>query len=247
MSRHGKDLDRLADLEDERRFLLTSLADLDREFQAGDVDEADYQVLKDGYTARAAAVIREIESGRDEVIVPRRPIRWGRAAVITVIVIGLGVGAGWAVSQSSGQETPSGSGMVDPNDKVGTLLAEARQLQPIEAIKKFGEVLKLEPGNVEALTYSGWYARLIAVQQQAGVGKDALLDAAEDKLKQAAAADPNYPDAQCFLAILLFRDRQDATGAKVHLDQCQASNPPAMVKGMISSLAAEVDLALAGS
>lgn len=246
MSKHGRELDRLAELEDERRFLLTSLADLDREFQAGDVDETDYRVLKDGYTARAAAVIREIESGRETVMVPRKPIRWGRVVVVTVAVIGIGVGSGWLVAHYSGQDTPTDTATVDPNDKVGTLLAEARQLQPIEAIKKFGEVLKLEPGNVEALTYSGWYARLIAVQQQPGTGRDALLDAAEDKLKQAVAADPTYPDAQCFYAILLFRDRADAAGAKDHLEQCQASNPPAMVEGMISSLASEVDAALAG-
>jgi len=244
MSRHGKELDRLAELEEERRFLLNSLDDLDREFQAGDVDESDYQVLKDGYTARAAAVIREIEAGRETVIVPRRPIRWGRVVAITLGLVALGVLAGWLVARYSGQDVPDAAEAVDPNDKVGQLLAEARQMQPIEAIQKFGEVLQLEPGNVEALTYSGWYARLIAVQQQEGVGRSALIDAAEDKLQQAVAADPTYPDSQCFLAILLFRDRDDAAGAKPHLDQCLASNPPAMVKSMISSLASEVDAAL---
>ena len=120
-------------------------------------------------------------------------------------------------------------------------------MAPIQAIKKFGEVLKLEPGNVEALTYSGWYARIIAVQQPEGAGRSALIAAANDKLKQAVAADPNYPDAQCFIAILLFRDRSDAAGAKPHLDKCIASDPPAMVKSMITSLSAEINAVLAGS
>ena len=56
--------DRLAELEEERRFLLSSIRDLDREHAAGDVDEADYCALRDGYVARAAAVLREIEGGR---------------------------------------------------------------------------------------------------------------------------------------------------------------------------------------
>ena len=247
MTPHGKALDRLAELEDERKFLLTSLDDLDREHAAGDVDEADYLALRDGYTARAAAVIREIDSGREVLAVPKVPTRWGRLAAITVGVLTLGVGAGWLVAHYSGQDIPNSSSMVNENDKVGQLLAEARQLGPLEAIKKFGEVLKVEPGNVEALTYSGWYARLIAVQQPEGAGRTALIAAAKDKLQQAATADPNYPDAQCFLAILTFRDLGDAVAAKPHLDRCEAANPPAMVKGFIASLATDLDAALAGS
>ncbi|MFM8528604.1 MAG: hypothetical protein ACKOD2_02815, partial [Ilumatobacteraceae bacterium] len=165
MSTHGHNLDRLAELEEERRYLLASLDDLDREFDAGDVDEADYRALRDGYTARAAAVIREIESGRKQVIVPRRPIRWWRVALVTVAVIGLGVLSGWLVAHFSGQDVPDASGTVGNDELVGQLLAEARQLPPLDALRKFGEVLEVDPGNPEALTYSGWYARLIALQQ----------------------------------------------------------------------------------
>ncbi len=50
--------DRLAALEEERRFLLRSLADLEREREAGDVDDVDYRELRDGYTVRAAATLR---------------------------------------------------------------------------------------------------------------------------------------------------------------------------------------------
>ena len=56
--------DRLAELEEERRFLLRSMTDLEREHAAGDVDEVDYRELKDGYTVRAAATLREIDDGR---------------------------------------------------------------------------------------------------------------------------------------------------------------------------------------
>src|SRR5437773_2437915 len=54
------DLDALAGLEEQRRFLLQSIRDLDREHAAGDLDEEDYRTLKDDYTARAAAVLRAL-------------------------------------------------------------------------------------------------------------------------------------------------------------------------------------------
>ena len=47
-------------LEEERDFLLRSLDDLEREREAGDLDDADYATLKDDYTARAAGVLRAL-------------------------------------------------------------------------------------------------------------------------------------------------------------------------------------------
>ncbi len=55
-------------MEEERKFLLRSLVDLEREHDAGDVDDVDYQELKDGYTVRAAHTLRAIEAGRAAVV-----------------------------------------------------------------------------------------------------------------------------------------------------------------------------------
>ncbi len=52
----------LVPLEQERQFLLRSLADLDAEFDAGDIEEDDYRSLTDDYTARTAAVLKAIEA-----------------------------------------------------------------------------------------------------------------------------------------------------------------------------------------
>ena len=131
MSRRGSDLDRLAELEEERRFLLRSLDDLDRERAAGDVDEVDYRALRDGYTSRAAAVIREIEADRRHVIAPRTPIRWKRVAVITLCLVGFGALAGWLVARSSGQDVPTANQPVGANDQVAQLLAQAGLFAPI--------------------------------------------------------------------------------------------------------------------
>jgi tetratricopeptide (TPR) repeat protein len=52
----------LRDLEEERDFLLRSISDLDRERAANDLTEADYRRLRDGYTVRAADVMRRLEA-----------------------------------------------------------------------------------------------------------------------------------------------------------------------------------------
>src|SRR5690606_11827339 len=82
------DPDRLAELEEERRFLLRSLADLEREHAAGDVDDDDYAELRDGYTVRAAATLREIELGR-AALPPKPPANWRRRIAIAIATIGL--------------------------------------------------------------------------------------------------------------------------------------------------------------
>jgi len=64
----GPDLDGRTDDEliGERDFLLGSLADLNAERDAGDVDDHDYLALRDGYTGRAAAVLRALDRRCDE-------------------------------------------------------------------------------------------------------------------------------------------------------------------------------------
>ena len=56
--------EQLAGLEEQRDILLKSLRDLEVERAAGDVADADYALLKDDYTARAATVLRAIETAR---------------------------------------------------------------------------------------------------------------------------------------------------------------------------------------
>jgi tetratricopeptide (TPR) repeat protein len=48
-------------LVEERDFSLRSLLDLEAEHEAGDIDEGDYQTLKEAYTARAAAALHALE------------------------------------------------------------------------------------------------------------------------------------------------------------------------------------------
>lgn len=94
----GFDPDDLASLESERDFLLRSLRDLDVEREAGNLDDERYEALKDDYTARAAAVLRSIEEGRDARPAPppvtkRRRLLTGGGVLAFVLVAALALAA----------------------------------------------------------------------------------------------------------------------------------------------------------
>src|SRR5256885_2657526 len=92
------DPDAVASLETERDFLLRSIRDLDAERDAGDLDDDRYRELKDDYTARAAAVLRSIEEGRDARPAPppvtqRRKVLTGGGVLAFVLVAALALAA----------------------------------------------------------------------------------------------------------------------------------------------------------
>lgn len=248
MTLSGARLDRLAELEEERRYLLRSLSDLEKEHDVGDVDDIDYQTLKDGYTVRAASVLRQIDAGRGEL--PQRPPRrWGRMVVVTAVVVAAAIGIGYALAgawgeRSSGQQI---SGLT-PGDESRITLTNARDAMgqgDFElANSLFGQVIQTERDkgreNAEALAYFGWTLALITRQNPDQTNAADRLDAAVIALVQASKLEPDYADPQCFLAIIEFRFRNDAQAALPHIDQCEASNPPADVASMVSSFAAEI-------
>ena len=235
--------DRLAELEEERRFLLRSLEDLEREHEVGDVDDHDYHELKDGYTARAATVIKAIDDGR--AARPRTPPRWGRIGAWAAALLVVAVGAGVLVARLAGQrlpgETVTGGIAQDTNSR----LAQARALlgtDPAQSLALYTEVLRVDPDNVEARTYSGWLLSIQAGQR----GNEALVKQTEGLLDQAIELDPQRADAYCFKAVVRFRYLHDAATAKGALDRCEALDPPSEVSALVASLGAEIDAALAG-
>ncbi len=100
----GADLEAL---EQERVFLLRSLADLDAEYEAGDIDDDDYRSLTNDYTARTAAVLRAIEAGTSP---KKRPA----AAPRTAGTAGTTGTAGRTLARST-----TGAGNVAPAPAVG--------------------------------------------------------------------------------------------------------------------------------
>lgn len=251
--RSGAHLDRLAALEQERRFLLRSLDDLEREYEVGDVDEHDYEALKDGYTVRAASVLRQIDSGRSRLAAkPRR--RWGRTAAVTTVVVVFAIGIGFALAAAFGERQPGQeiTGFT-PGDDARVVLASARdalnQRDFILANSLFAAVVQMERerdvDNAEAVTYFGWTLALQSVQDPDATSSAQRLDAARLALRQAVDLDPDYADPNCFLAIVEFNFFDDAATALPFVEACEAKNPPADMVELIGGFADDIRAAAA--
>ncbi len=243
MNRAPVNPDRLAELEDERRFLLRSFRDLDAELAAGDVDRADYETLRDGYTKRAADVLRDIEEGR-AALPPPPERRWPRRLAAAAVVLLVAIGAGWFVARSSGQrlEGDEISGGV-ARDDVAVLLARARGLlgvDPRTAQALYEEVLAERPGHPEALTYSGWLL-FNASRGASAELRSAAVAASKEQLAKAVDADPAYPDPHCFLAVIAANADDDVETARAEVERCLARDPPAEVRTLVEQFAATLD------
>jgi hypothetical protein len=236
--------DQLAELEDERRFLLRSLRDLDAELEAGDVDRLDYETLRDGYTKRAADVLRGIEEGR-AALPSRPPRRWARRAAIVVAVLVVAVGAGIVAARASGERTAGDemTGGIPGREDTATLLARARSLlgsDPLGAQDAYEQVLARDAANPEALTYSGWLLYFAS----AGAGpelRETAVAGAQQQLARAVEADPAYPDPHCFLAVIAADAQSDTATARTEAEQCLALDPPAQVRALVEDFVADLE------
>jgi hypothetical protein len=229
-------------VEEERDFLLRSLEDLDREHEAGDIDEADYVALRDDYTARAAAAIRAVEAGdaerADGSVAPSPADRGRRRRVVTVaVVVGVAVLAGVLVAQASGRRDPGELGTGAIRETVRGRLAEARQTlesgDTARAIDQYDDVLEDEPASAEAQTYRGW---ALFLGGDASDGLVALIDA--------ATAAPTYPDVHAFLAVVFERLGRPAS-ALAELDRMAALDPAPELLELTAPLRERLETTLA--
>lgn len=236
------DLDRMSALEVERDFLLRSLEDLEREHEVGDVDDADYEALKDDYTARAAAVIRALEEGRRRpTAVPSAPParRRGRALLVAGATVAFAVLAGVLVAQTAGRRDPgeviTGAVVQSATEKLNQAARLGGRGDYDAAIALYEEVLDEDPDNAEAATYRGWMLTLSG-DREAGLA--ALLAAATEHR--------DYPDVHAFLAVVFFRAGLVEQAAR-EIELLEALDPPAALRELIEPLDAQIQAALAGS
>jgi len=224
--------DALASLESERDFLLRSLKDLESEREAGNLDDDRYQALKDDYTARAAAVLRSIEEGRDAVaarppIGRKRKLLTGGAVLAFVLVAALALAA--AAGKRHDGQTLTGNAqsgdtrkaaleqqVKDHPDDPTAHLVYARYLLEVqdwpEAVKQYLTAAKLDPRNPEANAYAGWMLFQVATNAEP-TQKGELTSGALDRLDAAVAASDSYADAFFFRGMVKFRGIGDAKGA----------------------------------
>jgi tetratricopeptide (TPR) repeat protein len=244
-----------AELEEERDFLLRSLEDLERERAAGDVDDTDYATLRDGYTSRAATVLRRLSSDEDDaapVAGSQRPPR-RRAPLVAwvVIVVAVAVMSGWLVARFSGERLPGqiASGNIE-SDSVSGLLSDARQRlapnDPEPAMQLYAQVLELEPDNVEALTYLGWLSALSARSIEDDDEATQRFQTGLVLLRQATTIDDTYADPHCFLGVLFFRFLGDTEAAEPELQRCLDLDPPAEARGLVEAALADLQAQTSG-
>ena len=254
--RRELDPDALAALEEERDFLLRSLEDLEREHAAGDVDDSDFEELKDDYTARAAAAIRAIEdrTAAAKSLLPQR--NWQRTALGLVLVGALAVGASWLVFRNAGTRAP-GQGLTgDIRQDSSNLILQAQGLtgqaqaslqagdstkalkQFESAVQAYDKALEISPENVQAMTYRGWVLHTIALSSELSVAADLDRQALE-YLDEAIAIDPLYSDARVFRAILE-RNAGEFGAAKADLDAIDMNAIPMYMIQMVNSLREDV-------
>ena len=227
------------ELEEQRDFLLASIRDLDAELAAGDIEPEDHRQLREDYTARAAAILRQLEAPSAAPpaapVAGAAPARRGRGLLVAAGVAAVAVAAGLAMASSAGERLPGDpvSGAIDQG--VSDKLIRAQRLigagKASEAVALYDEILREDPDQVEALAYRGWIVHL------AGLSEKGL-----EYLDRAVAVDPGYPDAHFFRGMVLWRFKGDPAAAAAEFRLFLANNPP---QEMVSLVEANLQRALA--
>ena len=220
------------ELEEERDFLLASLRDLDREREAGELSERDYQSLHAEYTARAAVVLKALQRGRERPDRRNRPqpVRTRRSLGITVVVLvaiaGLAGGAVAAFSGQRGAGAPmTGSLPESPQGRFQQALQLESQGRAADALRIYDELIRADPRNVQALAYRGWLLK------RAGLPDEAMAS-----LDRAIAIDPRFPDAHFFKGMVLYQDRKDPAAAVTEFRLFMSNNPPQEMVPMVEDV-----------
>ena len=122
------------------------MRDLEREHVAGDIDDEDYRVLKNGYVHRAAQIIKVLEAGVDAR--EARPVASMKRKLCVVATVALIAGAsGWFVAQQSGQRLPGQTISGGIEDSTASMLSQARALnfsEPKTAIDLYSKCCYLQ-------------------------------------------------------------------------------------------------------
>jgi tetratricopeptide (TPR) repeat protein len=212
---------------DRTEFLQRSIADLEAEHAAGDLSDEDYVQLRSRFKEAL-----QTEYGRDSAPAPgavSRPHRRGRAVAIVLAIVLVASLAGGLVARWWGERVAgqASSGNIDEgaNDKLARAQDLVQQGKLLDAIKLYDAVLKSDPKNPVALAQRGWLLR------SAGLADDALT-----YVDRAIAADPTYPDAHFFKAMILWKDKGNPAGAVPEFQLFLANTPDTQAAAQVEPL-----------
>jgi len=209
---------------EERDFLLRSLDDLDAEYEAGDLDQDDYETLRDGYVARTAEVLRAIDEHREAPLeAPVSPRRRRRSIAWITGVLVVAAIAGTLLARSVGAKS-SGAAITGSAPSALDACQTLSFQKPAKGVTCYDRILRTQPQNTDALTYKGW-----ALVRMGKIAEGSAL------FDQVVAINERYPDVYVFRASVK-ANAGDYPGAQAELNTLYALNPPA---GVISTLQSE--------
>jgi tetratricopeptide (TPR) repeat protein len=231
-------------LRDERDFLLRSLADAEREHDAGDLSDDDHAVLVARDTARLAEVEAALAAlGPDaaplrasvqakEAGESRRPplSLWRRLGIVAacglIVAGGVVLVVHFVQARQPGQAA-SGTVTVSQAQQIEQELQQAaarnNKGDTKGALELYDKVLSVDPSNPAALAYGGWL--------QWNVGSSAhvasLVRIGRSEIQTAVKDAPSFYEAHLFLGLVLENQDHNEAAAVAQFDQYLAGHPPA--------------------
>ena len=240
------DPDLLAGLEDQRRFLVRSIDDLDREFEAGDLDAADYDELRSDYQRRVERVDSAIADGRSGMAANRRPRSLWKSAAVVVGLAVVAVGLGLVVANVAGRrepgETLTGN---DPRTENRNLLldcleldrqASAGEATVSEAFQCYDTLFQRDNQDPVVLANFGWFL----YRAGSSAGQAELVEAGPRFVDEAIVLDPDYPDAHAYRLIIYTREGRTEE-ARAELAALEALNPPPEIRQLLEPIRAQLE------
>lgn len=219
-------------LLDEAEHVRKSLEDLDRERGAGDLEGADYEMLRASYEHRAATVnaalrqasaLKDAEDQRSGISpAGRRPgtrpfllarkhrpvLGWSAAGCFAAagLLAGLAL-AGVAPFASTKPPALSVASRIRIELAEAGVLASNRDI--VQAVAVYDRVLELDPGQPEALANGGWLVRLAGLSSQSS----RVVSGGDAEIAAAVRVAPRYALARAYDGVALYEDGHLARAA----------------------------------
>ena len=259
---HRSSDDRRWRLEDQRDFLLRSLADLRLELDAGDIEPRDYEALVVRDQGRLSAVEAELldldieEAAAPDPATDAQPVAPARSRrrplwLAVIATVALTAGITLLVIHLASPRLPgqpeTGSITQNLTQEVQTQLAEASALVDqgtqsslAQALTVYRTVLTEDPDQPQALAETGW------LEWEAGysVGDSSLETTGKGLVQRSLKVEPNDYAAHLFLGTIELNQDHDPAAAVIQYDDFLSEHPPTSLITQAASLIKQADEAV---
>jgi tetratricopeptide (TPR) repeat protein len=229
---------------DQREFLLRSIDDAERELAAGDLAQADFDVLVLRDQQRLAEVEADLaalgpeapgdpEPTSSVTSATNTPARrlgpWRRVGIVAaslLIVIGAVILVNHAVNPSLPGQPVTGTVTESKVKQIADELTEAAALnnnkEGVQALQLYEKVLTQDPGDPIALASSGW----LEWNYGSAGGSASSERAGRNAEKKAIANAPSYWAGHLFLGLIVLNQDRNAPGAIKEFTKFLGDHPP---------------------